>query len=216
MADIILTCPKCQSKTTISEYTSEKIVTCASCGQELPVPERKKPTSGLKLRKSPAPPPPPPEQPQEAKEKGQVVTATVKRKSAIQDREKRRMKAGVVMVALSWVVFVLLAGALGYIRFFGGIPGVTPEDLKQYGLIAVGVCYVLIIILAVKDNMFDGLLCIVVPMYPFYYIFMVSNLVYVRAIVAAVLVAFGYDFALFLQASWNEIFQGVNRWIQTV
>lgn len=214
MADIILTCPKCQSKTTVSEYISEKVVTCFSCGQELAVPELKKSTSGLKLRQSPAPPIPPPEQPQEAEGKGRVVTATVKRKSALQDRERRRMKASAVMVAVSWVVFVLLAAVLGYIRFFSGIPGIAPEDLEKYGLIAVGVCYVLIIVLAVKDNMFDGLLCIVVPMYPFYYLFMVSNLVYVRAIVAAILVAFGYDFMLFLQASWEKIFQGINYWIQ--
>ena len=142
--------------------------------------------------------------------------ATVKRKSALRDREKRRLKASVLVVAMSWVVFVVLGLALVYIRFFSGIPGVELEELKQYGLIAIGVCYVLIICLALTDNMFYGLLCIVVPTYPCSCILVVSTLVYARAIVAAVLVAFGYDTAIFLQAAWNKVFEAVNHWIQTV
>lgn len=217
MADIMLTCPKCQNKTTVSEYISEQKVPCASCGQEIAVPERKKSVSGLKLRQSPAPAAPPPsEQPEQVKTKAAVVTATVKRKSAFQDREKRRIKTNLAVIALSWVAFVVLALVLGYIRFFSGIPGIEPKELEKYGLIAIGICYVLIIVLALKDNMFDGLLCIVVPMYPFYYLFMVSSLVYVRAIVGAILLAFGYDFALFLQATWEGVFQGVSGWIQNV
>ncbi|MFC1461463.1 hypothetical protein ACFLQR_02960 [Verrucomicrobiota bacterium] len=220
MADIIVTCPKCQSKTTVSEYISEKTVPCSSCGETIAMPEQKKQTVvGLTLRKKPKEADPPPEeQPteEESKKRGPVIAATVKRKSALRDRDKRRVKAGVVVVAMSWAAFVLLGAGLFYVRFFSGIPGIEPEKLIQYGLIAVGVCYVLIILLALNDNMFDALLCIIVPMYPFYYIFMVSSLVYVRAIVGAILVTFGYDLALFLQATWEHVFKSVNYWIQTV
>ena len=216
MADIILTCAKCKAQMKISEYLSEKQIPCASCGEPIAVPERKKAAGGLKLRKI-APPPPPPPAPENAvpeEPKATVITASIKQRPTGKKGRKDRKKTGIVATVASWIIFLVLAAALGYFRYVGSIPGISREAFIQYGLIAVAVCYLGVIILALKDNMFDGLLCIVVPLYPFYYILMVSNLVYVRAVVAAVLAAFGYDMALLLQEWWNHVFDSVNHWMK--
>ncbi len=220
MADINLTCPKCSSQIKVSEYISDSSVSCKTCGERVEMPKRQKTVSTLKLRKTVAPEPKP-ETPEEdaqpdsaAPGRKTVVRATVMQKSAIRDGEVRRVKTGVVMVAMSWAVFIILSAVLGYFRFYGEVPGLAKDVFIQYGLISIAVCYVLIILLALKDNMFDALLCIVVPMYPFYYILGVSNQVIVRAIVAAVLVGFGYDMGLLLQDVWNRFFSGVNNAIR--
>ncbi len=220
MADIDLTCTKCGSLTKVSEYISDSVIRCKACGEGIEMPKRQKTVSTLKLRKIEAPEPKPetPEedgQPESSVRGGKtVVRATVMQKSEIRDGEAKRVKAGAVMVALSWAIFIILSAVLGYFRFYGEVPGLAKDVFIQYGLIAIGVCYVLIILLALKDNMFDALLCIVVPMYPFYYILGVSNQVIVRAIVAAILVGFGYDMGLLLQDVWDRVFSGVNNAIR--
>ncbi len=217
MADIVLTCPKCNFQTKVSEYISDSSVTCSACGESMHMPKKEKVSTGLKLRKIPSPESQPeefvdPQGPEPAK--ATIVTASVKRKSAMQDAEQTRVKTSARLIVLSWVIFVILAGILGYFRFYREVPGLEKGLFIEYGLIAIAVCYLLIVILALKDNMFDGLLCIVVPMYPFYYILSVSNLVIVRAIVAAILVGFGYDMALFLQDVWDRVFRSVTGMIR--
>jgi DNA-directed RNA polymerase subunit RPC12/RpoP len=223
MADIVLICPKCGAKTTVSEYISDLSVPCPACGEAIPMPKKQKSSTVLKLKKIQAQEPPPapvapaagesePEEP--VKERATIVTASLKRKSAMQESEDARVKTSAMLVAISWALFIILAGILGYFRFYGEVPGISKEAFIQYGLIAIGVSYLLIIILALHDNMFDGLLSIVVPMYPFYYILGISNQVIVRAIVAAILVGFGYDMAILLQDVWNDVFKKVNNMIR--
>lgn len=220
MADIELTCPKCNSQIKVSEYISDSNVRCKSCGASVELPKRQKTVSTLKLRKKEEPEPKP-EAPEEDGEHEHlapggktVIRATVMQKSAMRDGEAKRVKAGAVTVAVSWAIFIILSAVLGYFRFYAEVPGLPKDVFIQYGLIAIAACYVIVILLALKDNMFDALLCIVVPMYPFYYILGVSNQVIVRAIVAAVLIAFGYDMGLLLQEVWDRVFTGVNSAIR--
>ena len=124
-------------------------------------------------------------------------------------RQNMRFVAG-------WLLFIILGGALTYFRFFSNIPGLAPDLYKQYGLIAIGVIYVISIFLALRDNMFAGLLAIVVPFYPIYYIFSWCGSVLFRAVCAALLVAFGYDFLLLVQSFALIIFDKVSYWIQNV
>lgn len=115
-----------------------------------------------------------------------------------------------------WLFFLLLGGGLLYIRFFSGLPGLAPDLLKRYGIIAVGVTYLVSVFLAIKDNMFDGLLAIVVPFYPFYYIFSKCGSVFLRALTAALLAAFGFDCLLLLQNIALKLFDKISYWIQNV
>lgn len=121
-----------------------------------------------------------------------------------------------IRFAAGWLLFMVFGGGLVYLRFFSNIPGLAPDSLKQYGMIAVGITYLVSIFLALKDNMFDGLLAIIVPFYPFYYIFVGCSSAFFRAIAAALLAAFGFDCLLLIQNIALKVFDRVSYWIQTV
>ena len=131
-------------------------------------------------------------------------------------RDNHRVKANLLKVWLSTLIFLVLAGGLAYIRFYGGWPGMPLETLKWYGMLAIAVAYLFIIGLALRDNMFDGLLSIVVPLYPFYYLFFSSSALFTRALVGALLVVFGYDALLYFQGWAAGVIDAVNYWIRNV
>ncbi|MDD5483414.1 MAG: hypothetical protein PHP98_07165 [Kiritimatiellae bacterium] len=137
------------------------------------------------------------------------------------EKARRRNKAKQnlrqnIRLAFSWFLFILLGGGLVYIRFFEGWPAIAPDILKQYGMIAVGILYLTAVFLAVKDNMFDGLLALIVPFYPFYYLFFKSGSPLLCAIVAAFLAAFGFDCLLFLQRFLLKMMDRTTSLIQNV
>ncbi len=129
-------------------------------------------------------------------------------------RDSPAQKRRNILILAGWLFCVALGAGLIYLRFFAVLPDPGHELLKRYGMIAVGIAYGLSIALAVNDNMFDGLLAIVVPFYPFYYLFVVSGSILPRAIAAALLAAFGYDCALLIQKYALKAFAGISYWIQ--
>lgn len=132
-----------------------------------------------------------------------------KRNSSQRLRQNIRLAAG-------WLFFIVLGGGLLYLRFFSDLPGLAPDLLKQYGMSAVGIAYLVSIFLAIRDNMFDGLLAIVVPFYPFYYLFSKSGSFFLCALTAALLAAFGFDCLLLLQNIALKLMDRVAYWIQNV
>ena len=217
MADIQLTCPACGRLQTVSEFVEEPALACSACGQTLVLPERKPDGLKLKLRA-------PPRSREQAipanapasNGNAPVLPSLVARRSANLARDIHRGQAHALITWLSWLFFLALAGGLAYIRFYGGWPGVPLETLKWYGLLAMAAAYLFVIGLALRDNMFDGLLAIVVPLYPFYYLFFNSSALFMRALVGALLVAFGYDTLLFLQGWSIGAIDAVKLWIQRV
>ncbi len=119
-------------------------------------------------------------------------------------------------MALIWVGFVALSGVLAYLRFGMQWPPTTLETIKLSALITLGVGYVVVIALALGDNMFDALLSLIVPFYAFYYLFCVSNAVWLRLLMGCLLLVFGYDTMLRLQALTTRLLEVVNHWIQNV
>jgi len=194
---------------------------CPACGQVLALPERKPGNSGLKLKRRD--PPRPREQAVHADASGSAdnVPALIARRSASLARDTRRVKAHALTANplrawLSALVFLVLAGGGAYIRFYGGWPGIPLETLKWYGMLTVAAAYLFVIGLALRDNMFDGLLAIMVPLYPFYYLFFSSSALLTRALVGALLVVFGYDTLLFLQGWAGGVVGAVKLWISSV
>ena len=189
---------------------------CPECGQAMALPERK---PGLVLKR--CDPPRPREQAILANAPGSAdnvpsVPSLVTWRSASMARDTHRIQANVLRVWLSALVFLVLAGGLAYIRFYGGWPGMPLETLKWYGMLAIAAAYLFVIGLALRDNMFDGLLSIVVPLYPFYYLFLSSSALFTRALVGALLVVFGYDTLLYLQGWAAEVVNTVNHWIKPI
>jgi hypothetical protein len=62
--------------------------------------------------------------------------------------------------------------------------------------------------------MFDGLLSLVVPLYPFYYLFAKASAPFLRAVTAAVLLVFGKDLLAKVQVWANTLFEIINHWIR--
>ena len=190
---------------------------CPACGQALALPERKSGKIGLKLKRRDPPRPREQAVPVDAPGAAGNVSAVptpAARRSASTARDINRIKVNTLRVWLSTLVFLALAVGLAYIRFYGGWLGIPLETLKLYGMLTIAAAYLFIIGLALRDNMFDGLLSIVMPLYPFYYLFFSSSAVFMRALVGALLVAFGYDTLLYLQGWTVGVLDSVNHWIQ--
>ena len=192
---------------------------CPACGQALALPARKPGNHGLELKRRDLPRTR--EQAVSANVPGSAdnipgLSSLVARRSASMTRDNHRGKANLLKVWLSALIFLVLAGGLAYIRFYGGWPGMPLETLKWYGMLAIAAAYLFVIGLALRDNMFDGLLAIVVPLYPFYYLYFSSSVLFMRALVGALLVAFGYDVLLYLQRWAAGVVVAVKFWIQHV
>ena len=213
MADIQLTCPACGRLQTVSEYVEEPAIPCPACGQTIALPERKPVNPGLHLKRRD--PPRPREQAVHAGAavNGSALPSLVARRSANVARGDHWVQAHTLRVWLSALIFLALAGGLAYIRFYGGWPGMPLETLKWYGMLAVAAAYLFAIGLALRDNMLDGLFAIVIPLYPFYYLFFSSGAVFMRALVGALLVAFGYDTLLYLQGWSIGLVDAIKLWV---
>ena len=197
MADIRVTCEKCGRTISVSEYVDEDNLIC-TCGEPLhPVrlsAPRPRPSVVLRQEQSVERPVAiPPE------------TDDVKIRKKKRRRKKKRKKSILFRVSrfevneywLSWIIFLILAPLFGYLRFSGNV--LTKEhqleDFVYYGLWAYGLIYAIVIVEALRDEMFEGILCLFVPPYAFYYLFFRSDSFALRALISAFTVGFGIDMA---------------------
>jgi hypothetical protein len=219
MSDIQVICPNCGRPSAVSEFADEQSAVCPACGQALVLPERPVGHTGLTLKRRD--PPRPRDQAVAAAAPGpcgspQAAMFAAARRSIGRRRAANQGPARAPRAWLNGLVFLVLAGGLAYMRFCGGWPGLPLATLKLYGLLAMAAAYLVIIGLALRDNMFDGLFAIVVPLYPFYYLFFSSSALFMRALVGALLVAFGYDTLLYLQGWAAGMVNAVKLWMQHV
>lgn len=199
MADIQLTCTTCGRIQTVTALDTNLAMPCPTCGRVMSRLERK---PGLTLRRRDAPCP-------HVAEAGVDVSLSGEGVPGLPDLAARRaariacdhhsIRAYALRVWLNILVFLALVVFLAYCRFGVGWAEIPLEDLKLYGRLSIAAAYLFVIGLALRDNMFDGLLAIVVPLYPFYYLFFTSSALFTRALVGALLVVFGYDALLYLQ-----------------
>ena len=113
----------------------------------------------------------------------------------------------------AWLVFVVLGAAMWFARYGSYLQPQHVEMIKTYGPYAVILLHVIIILTAFQDTVFQGILCILIPFYSFYYLFLVSDAFYLRAVGAGLLIGVGVDSALFFQTVANEVIDKVNAWI---
>jgi len=236
MADVKLKCPKCGNEVAVSQFAKTDDLVC-KCGEKLsqtaPTPESvpkpkhaaltfktneqveaeisKKPdlTSKrdvskltpnrlvLKTEEQIATEHAAPEGPEEWK----FSQATAK-------TEEQQQQPKNIHLYLSWLVFIVLAGTAGYFRYKPD--ALSPANLallKTYSPLLFGVLYVTIILKAFKDNVYQGLLCLL-PGYPLYYIVMNCDDFYMRAVIAGLMVGIGQDSILFFNV---EAERGIKR-----
>ena len=118
-------------------------------------------------------------------------------------------------VNVSWAVFILLGAAMYVLRFQNVLPSQYSYMLLKYGPYALLVIHVTLVLLAFQDAVFQGILCLLVPLYSFYWLFMITDLFMMRAVVAGLMVGVGLDSVAFYQVVLDDTYKAVSQWIQS-
>lgn len=113
----------------------------------------------------------------------------------------------------SWLVFIIVGGLMGGLRYGGFLPTKYLGMLRDYGPWVILGVYVCLILFAFKDTVYHGILSLLVPFYALYYLFIISDAFYIRALVAGLLVGVGQDSAGFFQHQLTDIVDNVRNWI---
>ena len=127
---------------------------------------------------------------------------------------RRVGKVTVSDYAISWAIFLTLTPVLCLLRY---VDLLSPGDLENLifgGQIAFAVFYLVIVIEAFTEDIFDGILCFFLPPYTFFYLFFKSTSFVLRAVIVALTAAFGKDIAV---ASYEYIIQLIKEvadWIE--
>ncbi len=213
MADIDLTCESCSTVVTVSEFADPSLLKCPKCGAKLEkktdtVSAAPKPRPTVAFRPTLTGQPAADEKMEPARE---WRFHTHMRKKQEKDTGGPRLH---VHTALSWLLFIVLGAALGYCRYGRILPPHYLANLKMYAPAVMGVAYLWITLSSFKYSVYQGILSVLIPFYPFFYLFTVSDNFYFRAIVGALLVGFGYDAALFVNKWAGIIYYEISQWIQ--
>lgn len=115
----------------------------------------------------------------------------------------------------SWIVFIVLGSAMGFARYGGMLGSDYTDLLRDYGpWVFIGI-YVMLILSAYKDSIFQGILSTLIPFYAIYWLFVVSDAFMVRAVVAGLMAGIGQDTLFFLQEHSGIVFRRVHQFISS-
>jgi len=210
MADIELKCPKCAKVVTVSEFADHDGMTCSACGEPLKKSgitgqkEKSKPSLKLAVAKT--------------EEESSGSTEPTKWQISQEAAKKKQPKRKFEMTHLLWssVIFLVLGGIMGYLRYSpDGFLATNKDLVRTYGPIILLTLHVIIILTAFKDSVFQGVLCLLIPLYSMYYLFNVSDNFYLRSITAVSLIGLGQDSAIVF-SEWSQVgFNYVNDFISS-
>lgn len=206
MADITITCRHCGNRITVSEYVEAETLTCAKCREAVAVPRRvteATPETKLKL----AAPPPPTEE--------YLAQTAPARYTKPSRRHRHRGGSGLRPSTWGYIMFVVLAVALAYLRFIpDAMPSTQRELLIKAAMAALVFLHVSVIAYAFADDALRGVLCAVIPGYSIYYLFAEADQYLLRAVVAALLLVFGVDTTQFVRRVSYNFYVDASSWIR--
>lgn len=211
MADILLQCAKCGARKTVSEYVSADGLTCDACAAPLqrPAATSDKPSlRALSVRAQEAPANAAPAAPQER-------AAILARFPEGKRRKQRQRNAPTdrMVLVLSWSLFGGLAAILWYVRYHLVLSAEHHEMVVNAGMIGIAFMHLYVVSLAFTEDFFQGILCFFIPGYTLYYLFLVTDAFYTRAICAALLVAFGIDTFQFSSLHLHDMYVYISKWL---
>ena len=219
MADIILTCKACQATLKLSEYAKPGNLVCPSCRAPMTMPEPSRANTSEQIL---------PAHVRQAKAEAEAlrqergdqpeVQLTEVSSSIHSRRRKRKVRYDTFMPTLkAAILFVVLGAALIYVRFFKGYTYFLAESdldlLRMGGSLAILFFHLVVVIEAFTTDFFTGLFCLIIPGYSLYYLLTESDSFWLRAIVLALLAAFGLDFGLYVQAYALQAYNFINDWL---
>lgn len=205
MSDVPARCSRCGNEINVSEFIAPESLKCSNCGGQLTLDTskgegRKKP---LTIRKE-KPPEATPDQNTPTTSRGNSI---FRRKKRPPSRTRRVGKLGVSDYAISWVLVLTLTPILCLLRYVDFLSETDMPDYILGGEIAFAVFYLVIVVEAFTEELFDGILCFFLPPYTFYYLFFKSTSFVLRAIIVALSAAFGWDVCLQL---WDWALAAIN------
>jgi len=118
-------------------------------------------------------------------------------------------------VAMWWIVFILIGAGMYALRYMNVLSPPHLRMLIQYGPYVLLFIHIGLVLMALKDAIFQGILCLLIPGYSFYWLYMICDNFAVRAVVAGLLVGIGLDSLEFYQKVFNEIYNAVSTFINT-
>lgn len=206
MADLEATCEACGQRSAVSEFADWSAVNCPRCGIRLtrPVPVDRPPAAEARLkirgRQFTAGPEDRPQTAPHSRTAGNFRTPA---RTGLWNR----------WCIGPWTVFLLGAPVLTVVRYAGVLPPDVLQPLRDHGPWLVVAFHCAIVLYAFKDSVHQGILCLLVPFYSFFYLFFLSNAFYLRAVLGAVLAGLGRDSATFFLQRSVAVSDAVHRWI---
>jgi hypothetical protein len=206
MADLQATCPKCSKTSTFSEFVSDEALMCRGCGAELPRPQRSDPKPKPRVKTIvPGASEAPNEDTRPPTDAAPLWPG--------RHRPRQQGRAKVRHHIYAWLVFFVLGGAATYLRYGGGLPPAYLGQLQRYAAVGLIACHLIVMIKAFEDSVYQGILCLLVPFYTLYYVFAVTDAVYLRAVMGAVLIAVGQDGFMSIQERAFAFSEKIRAWI---
>ena len=225
MSDVLLVCGRCKRECKVSEFASPDTLCCPDCKTLLQLPEKVQVTK-LRMRNAGEP----------GSTDGQTTTSpstiitnltgapvteatpsTAQTPLVINDVHKIRQKVKGQSPLWGLLIFVVLGGALiGWQYYVGENPGsIRPYLLTR--LILFAAVQLVVILLAFDDGLGQGILCLLLPFYFLYYIFVRMENVTLRGLFAAVYLGMATElYFIPSQALITVIQENINVFIVSV
>ncbi len=237
MADVSYDCPACGVTRMVSEFADPEKIKCATCGvlMRRPGGEREdtlrpqegdanQPTTGasppltsagkpqrLKLARTRTAPPPPadtdpaPEKP--------VFPPPPSAPLELHPKKKHN-KPLVSQPLLALLVFLLVGGISGFLRYGGILPPDLLGLVLPHAWMGVLFLHIVITIKALSSDMMQGILCIVIPGWSLIYL-VLSDQFFLKAIILGILVGIGEDGGFQILGFAERTFASIQEFIHS-
>lgn len=215
MADIDISCPKCGTVHTVSEFVDPESVVCRNCNQKL-----LKPASAGKPKEIPTVHKPDLQQPkpqvdqvqhsQHASHNKPEPLGTVKTSTKLQ-KEPEKFKISSHM--LSWIIFIVGGSIMGMVRY-GDI--LSAEVLKSFNEVSPFIfliVHVFVCLSISKESVLQGVISLLVPPFMLYNLFVQSDRFFMRAFVGVLAIGMGEATLIFWSEMIGRIFTSFEDWI---
>ncbi len=243
MADINYTCPICGKQRKVSEFADPAKIRCRQCNGNMqpekltdptesqgesttdqntakentsipenqPCPATKK--NKLKLAREKQPVLPPDESPGVVKSKKNLPEETAAPPLELHPKTKRK-KPLVSQSFLTFVLFLLIGGISGFVRY--GLPIETTQfaPLIDYAWVAVLFFHFSIVLKALTQDVMQGIFCLFIPGWSFIYL-AISDHMYHKAVIFGLLIGVGYDGGLQVVELVNTGLSNIQEFIDT-
>jgi len=132
-------------------------------------------------------------------------------------------RKGISHTLLAFLLFAVIGAVTGYLRYGSerGLPGsehlpvALIEDLMQYAWGGILLLNLIVVLKAMSDNMFQGILCLLLPGWSVIYLLFISDNFYLRAVFFGCLVGIGQDGSTQLYAIVSDAMNAVSNFINT-